>query len=50
MKFIIFVTRNCNLNCDYCYEKSITKNCNMDIKTADQTIDFILNKIRLYNI
>ena len=49
MKFIIFVTRNCKLNCDYCYEISITKNCDLNIKTADQTIDFILNRINNIN-
>lgn len=25
MKFVIFITRNCNLKCDYCYEKSMKK-------------------------
>ncbi|CEN23591.1 radical SAM/SPASM domain-containing protein [Paraclostridium sordellii] len=40
MKFTIFLTNNCNLDCNYCYEGEKHKN-HMSIETADKVIDFI---------
>lgn len=40
MKFTIFLTNDCNLGCNYCYEGEKYKN-HMSIETADKVIDFI---------
>lgn len=40
MKFTIFLTDDCNLNCKYCYEGEKEKNY-MSVETADKAIQFI---------
>lgn len=40
MKFTIFLTRDCNLRCNYCYEGTKEK-LNMSFETADKVINFI---------
>lgn len=46
MKFTIFLTGDCNLNCKYCYEGEKHKDY-MSIATADKVIDFISNQINI---
>lgn len=41
-KLTINVTKNCNLNCSYCYVKK--ENINLDKKVALDSIDFFINK------
>lgn len=45
MKIAVFLTRDCNLKCNYCYvgEK---EHVNMSIETADKVIKFIDNKAK----
>lgn len=43
MKFTIFLTRNCNLKCNYCYVGTKEK-LNMSIETANKIIDFISDR------
>ncbi|MEN8906159.1 MAG: radical SAM protein [Clostridiales bacterium] len=48
MEFTIWLTRDCNLNCKYCYVKK--ENYYMNYKTADKIIDFIKKKSFLLNM
>lgn len=45
MLFNVWVTTACNLCCDYCYEGTHMQGVNMDIDTAEQTLDYICSKI-----
>ena len=36
----VYLTENCNLNCDYCYEKHTHKQQTMNSAMMDQVIDF----------
>lgn len=45
--FVIWVTRKCNLRCEYCYEKKNQNNLSMDVKTALETAEYIINDIEV---
>ncbi|RDC48710.1 radical SAM protein [Acinetobacter sp. RIT592] len=45
MKFTIFLTRDCNLRCNYCYEGTKEK-LNMSFETADKVINFIDERVK----
>ena len=46
MKFSIFLTQECNLQCSYCYiqKKAIT----MSTQTAEKAIDFVFNRAKSF--
>ena len=44
MLFNVWVTTACNLCCNYCYEGGHIQGINMDIDTADQSLDYICSK------
>lgn len=44
--FNVWVTCNCNYACDYCYEGRNKTDSYMDIPTADQIIDFMIQITR----
>ena len=46
--FRIFTTTNCNARCFYCYENGV-KHFDMSKETADLIINFITERISLYN-
>lgn len=43
--FIIWLTKNCNLNCTYCYEKC-KEHASMDKKIVDDTATYIIELIK----
>ncbi|MGG2469299.1 radical SAM protein [Paraclostridium bifermentans] len=45
MKFTIFLTRDCNLDCKYCYEGDKSSDY-MSIETADKVINFIDGRVK----
>lgn len=42
--FVIFTTNKCNAQCFYCYEKDSLPQIGMTLKTADDVINFIIEK------
>lgn len=49
MKIVIYVTRKCNLSCDYCYEKDMEKSMDdMNHSVATGVIDFIKENISIH--
>lgn len=45
MNCTIWTTKNCNLNCKYCYEKENVESGNMNTKVEDKTLDIIKKMI-----
>lgn len=45
MQFTIWVTNNCNLQCQYCYEGKDKQRNKMSINTANKVLEFVKSKI-----
>lgn len=49
LRFAIAGTSRCNYNCLYCFEKKYITNTDMDLKTQDAVVEFIISKCDEYN-